>query len=386
METARTTVLFDLHKRLGARMTEFAGFVMPLSYTGIIEEHLAVRRAAGLFDLSHMGELEVSGPNALGLLERALTNSAARLAQGRAHYSLLCTYTGGIVDDVVVYRLGAERYLLCVNAANAAADRAWLADLNRVAGAGLSDVSEETALVAIQGPRALDILGPLAAIDLPKLPRFALAPAVVAGVPCLAARTGYTGEDGFELFVAAVKAAGLFEALLATGRPFGMQPCGLGARDTLRMEAGLPLYGHELDRETSPLQAGLGAFVRLGRDFVGAEALAAEQAAGPSKRLIGIRTDDARSIARHGYRVLAGGREAGVVTSGSFAPSFNRPLAMAYLSAQAMLEMGEQDGLKVEIRGRQVAATQVPLPFYQRPRATRPGSRPDSARPREPND
>lgn len=375
METARPTVLFDLHKRLGARMTEFAGFAMPVSYTGIIEEHLVVRACAGLFDLSHMGELEVSGPNALGLLEHALTNSAARLAQGRAHYSLICTSSGGVIDDVLVYRLDAERYMLCVNAANVAADREWLADLNRTAGARLSDLSEETALVAIQGPRALDILGSLAAADLHGLARFAVAPATIAGVPCLAARTGYTGEDGCELFVAAARAAGLFEALLEAGRPLGMLPCGLGARDTLRMEAGLPLYGHELDRETSPLEAGLGAFVKLGRDFVGAKALAAQKAAGSRKRLVGIRTDDARSIARQGYRVLCGGREAGAVTSGSFAPSFNRPLAIAYLPTEALLRMSAQDGLEVEIRSRRVAVTQAPLPFYRRATAQQQGAR-----------
>src|ERR1700682_157627 len=275
MEAPRRTTLFELHRRLGARMTAFGGFEMPLSYAGIIDEHLAVRSRAGIFDLGHMGEFELAGAAALALLERAMSNSAARLETGRAQYTLMCTPAGGTIDDLIVYRLDDARFMLCVNASNIAADREWLLELG-AKDAGFRDLSDETGLVAVQGP----------------MRRFAVMAAEVAGVRCVVARTGYTGEDGFELFTAAVGAAGLFSAILEAGAPRGIIPCGLGARDTLRMEAGLPLYGHELDRATSPLDAGLDAFVKLGRAFVGADALAAQQRDGLKRHLGGIRTED----------------------------------------------------------------------------------------------
>ena len=343
-------------------MTEFAGFEMPVHYSGIIEEHRAVRSAAGLLDLSHMGEFELRGPHALELLERALTNSAARIAEGQAQYTLACLENGGVIDDLIVYKLGPEHYMLCVNAANIEADRDRLMELNR-GGAEFRDISEQTALVAIQGPRALEILQTATAVALPGVKRFRTASGAVTGVQCLIARTGYTGEDGFELFVAAPDACTLFEALMEAGRAKGLVPCGLGARDTLRMEAGLPLYGHELDRETTPLEAGLAAFVKFGREFAGSEALTSEQAAGLGKHLIGIRTQDGRSIARQGYQILRDGKEAGVVTSGSFAPTFGRPLAMAYVTGKDIIA---GTTVEVVIRGRKVAADVVSLPFYRR--------------------
>jgi len=358
------TVLYPLHVRLKARMTEFAGFEMPVSYSGIIEEHRAVCSAAGLFDLSHMGEFELRGPDALEMMERAMTNSAARLFEGQAQYTMLCLEGGGVIDDLIVYRLGPQHYMLCVNAANIGADRDRLAEFNR-GRADFRDVSERIALVAIQGPKALEILQTATSVPLPSVKRFRTAAGTVAGVQCLLARTGYTGEDGFELFTAASDAASLFDALLEVGRGRGLTPCGLGARDTLRMEAGLPLYGHELDRETTPLEAGLAAFVKFGRDFCGAEALAAEQKGGPRKRLIGIRTQDARSIARQGYPLMRNGAQVGVVTSGSFAPSFGRPLAMAYVTET---DISEGATLDVMIRGKSIAAEVVSLPFYRRGR------------------
>jgi len=358
-------------------MTEFAGFEMPLSYAGIVKEHLAVRASAGLFDLSHMGEFELRGRHALALLERALTNSAARLREGHAQYTVLCTPEGGAIDDLIVYRLAAERYLLCVNASNIAADRDWLAGLND-GRADFDDVSEATALVAVQGPDSESILQTLTKTQLGAVARFAVVATEVAGVDCVAARTGYTGEDGFELFVAAERAVSLFDAILDAGRSAGIQPCGLGARDTLRLEAGLPLYGHELDRETSPLAAGLKAFVKFNRDFVGAGALAREAAQGSKKRLIGIRSDDARSIARQGYKLFYESEEIGEVTSGTFGPSFNRPLAMAYVNTVALAANRPPEKVEVEIRGHRVPATVTPLPFYRRrnqiaqPQSTRP--------------
>ncbi len=343
-------------------MTEFAGFDMPVSYSGIIEEHRTVRGAAGLFDLSHMGEFELRGPRALELLERALTNSAARIVEGQAQYTLLCLENGGTIDDLIVYKLGPERYMLCVNAANIEADRNRLMELNG-GRADFRDISAQTALVAIQGPMAPEIVQSVTAVPLAPVKRFRTASGDVAGVQCLIARTGYTGEDGFELFVDAADAAALFDAMLEAGRDQGLLPCGLGARDTLRMEAGLPLYGHELDRETTPLEAGLAAFVKFGRDFVGCDALAAERLSGLKKRLIGIRTQDGRSIARQGYQLVRGGAQVGVVTSGSFAPGFGRPLAMAYVTDQSIAEGAT---VEVVIRGRNVAAEVVALPFYRR--------------------
>ena len=366
MEPLRRTTLFELHRRLGARMTAFGGFEMPVSYAGIIHEHLAVRSRAGIFDLGHMGEFELTGAAALTLLERAMTNSAARLEVGRAQYTLLCTPEGGTIDDLIVYRLDEARFMLCVNASNIAADREWLLELG-ANDAGFRDLSEETGLVAVQGPQALAILQGLSRAPLAGMRRFAVIEAEVAGVPSVIARTGYTGEDGFELFTAAAAAETLFNAILEAGGPVGIMPCGLGARDTLRMEAGLPLYGHELDRTTSPLEAGLDTFVKLGRDFVGAAALTAQQREGLKRHLVGIRTEDGRSVARQGYKLFAGEREVGAMTSGTFAPSFNRPLGMAYLATAAGEPgLGAPASVEVEIRNRRVAAAVTGLPFYRR--------------------
>ncbi|MGH7813874.1 MAG: glycine cleavage system aminomethyltransferase GcvT [Candidatus Binataceae bacterium] len=366
---AKRTPLFDIHRQLGAKTTEFGGFEMPVSYGGIIAEHMAVRTAAGLFDLCHMGEFEISGPNALALLERAFTNSAARLAVGRAQYTIMCTPEGGTIDDLIVYRLAAERYLLCVNASNIDADREWLLELN-AGRAAFEDQSDSTALVAVQGPAAIAILAPLADFPIAEVPRFAVASGKVAGAECIAARTGYTGEDGFELFAANAAAPKLFAAILETGAARGIKPIGLGARDTLRLEAALALYGHELDRETSPLEAGLDIFVKLGRDFIGEPALKAQRAGKLKKKSIGLETSDGRIIARQGHRIFIDGAPAGAVTSGTFGPSIGRPIAMAYATLDGAGGAPPAPGspLEVEIRGKLVPAAAVPLPFYRRPR------------------
>jgi aminomethyltransferase len=363
MEPVKRTPLVSLHRKLGARMTEFGGFDMPLSYRGIIPEHLAVRRAAGLFDLSHMGEFHLEGPHALALLERALTNSAARMVDGQAQYTIMCADDGGTIDDLIVYRLAAERYMLCVNASNIDADWEWLSELNRD-GAALTNRSDETALIAIQGPHAIAILARITALPIASIARFRTAAGEVAGAVSLVARTGYTGEDGFEIFCPAGDGERIFEAVLAAGAPEGILPCGLGARDTLRMEAGLPLYGHELDRATSPLEANLKGFVKFGHGFVGEQALAVQRDGGTKRRLAGICTDDGKSIARQGYKIYRADAEVGVVSSGTYAPSFERPLAMAYLASGANLHDG--DRVEIAIRNRKVAATVMPLPFYRR--------------------
>jgi aminomethyltransferase len=368
MNAPKRTVLFDLHQKLGARMTVFGGFEMPVSYGGIIEEHLAVRNAAGVFDLSHMGEFELSGPRALETIEHAFTNSAARLKPGQAQYTIMCAEDGGTIDDLIVYRLGPERYMLCVNASNIEADREWIVELNR-GRAKFDDVSDATALVAVQGPRAVAILATLADFSIDKVARFGVAGGAIAGITCMAARTGYTGEDGFELFVDNAGARQLFEAILDAGAGAGIKPVGLGARDTLRLEAGLPLYGHELDRNSSPLEAGLATFVKLGRPFVGAAALAAQHDKRLNKTLVGIQTDDGRIVARQGYRVFRNGEDAGVVTSGTFAPSIQRPIAMAYLAvADANTLPAVCESLEVEVRSRKTPATIVARPFYRRGR------------------
>lgn len=345
-------------------MTVFGGFEMPVSYSGIIEEHLAVRNSAGIFDLSHMGEFEISGPHALATIERAFTNSAARLKLGQAQYTIMCAEDGGTLDDLIVYRLESERYMLCVNASNIDADREWIVELNG-GRAKFEDVSDATALIAVQGPVAVAILAILADFPIADVPRFGIAGGQVAGITCLAARTGYTGEDGFELFVDNDGARQLFEAILDAGAAANAKPVGLGARDTLRLEAGLPLYGHELDRNSSPLEAGLSTFVKLGRDFVGSAALTTQRDMGLKKKLIGLQTDDGRMVARQGYRVFRNGDEAGVITSGTFAPSIQRPIAMAYLNIAGKNPPAVGEPLEVEIRNRKTRATIVQRPFYR---------------------
>jgi aminomethyltransferase len=358
--------LDEIHRRLGARLIEFGGWLMPVQYTGILDEHRAVRERAGLFDLSHMGELFVEGPDAGKALAYALVTNPPALAVGRAHYSMICAPDGGIIDDLIVYRLAGERFLVVANAANAQVVSDELAERLHGFSAVLDDRSLATALCAVQGPRAAEILGPLTSIDLEPLRYYAIAEGEVAGMHALVARTGYTGEDGFEIFVEWGRAADLWEALLEAGRDAGMIPCGLGARDTLRLEAGMPLYGNELGRDTNPFEAGLGRVVKLDKpdDFVGREALERVARDGPAKRLVGL-VVRGRGIARHGYAVLAGDRRTGIVTSGTQSPTIGAPIAMAYV-APGDAEPGTI--LDVEIREQRVPAEVVALPFYRRPR------------------
>ena len=358
------TPLAARHEALGARMIDFAGWRMPVQYSSILEEHRAVRERAGLFDLSHMGELWVEGQEAAGALDAALVSAPSRLAVGRAHYSMIVAPDGGILDDLIVYRLADDRFMVVANAGNAAIVSDALAE--RLAGtrAVLDDHSLATGLVAVQGPRSVDILRPLTDVDLDGLRYYAIADGQVAGIPAQVARTGYTGEDGFEVFVDTARVGDLWDALLPAVRAVDGRPVGLGARDTLRLEAGMPLYGNELDRETTPFDAGLGRVVKLDKpgDFVGRAALEKVAADGPRRRLIGL-VVEGRGIARHGYPVHAGDRRTGIVTSGTQSPSLGQPIAMA--------SVGAADGepgtiLDVEIRDARVPARVVPLPFYRR--------------------
>jgi len=360
------TPLIERHQALGAKLVEFGGWLMPLQYDGILEEHRAVREAAGLFDLSHMGELFVEGPEAGPGLAAALVSDPTALAVGRAHYSMIVAPDGGIIDDLIVYRLAAERFLVVANAANAGVVSDALAE--RLAGrkAILDDRSLATALVAIQGPRSAGILATRTPIDLSVIRYYGIAEGEVAGIPALVARTGYTGEDGFEIFVDLPAGIRIWDALTEAGQAAGLRPVGLGARDTLRLEAGMPLYGNELDRSTNPFEAGLGRVVRFDKagDFVGRAALEKVAAAGPTKRLVGLAMRG-RGVARHGYPVLAAERRTGVVTSGTVSPTLGLPIAMAYV-APGDAEPGTM--LAVDVRERPVAAEVVPLPFYRRAR------------------
>jgi aminomethyltransferase len=364
--TLHETPLHDRHAALGARMIDFAGWLMPVQYAGILEEHRAVRGRAGLFDLSHMGELFLEGPEAGTALAGALTTNPPALGEGRAQYSMIVAADGGIIDDLIVYRLAADRFLVVANASNARTVSDALAE--RITGfkAVLDDRSLAMALVAIQGPRSVEIMRPLTDVDLATLRYYAIAEGMVAGIPGLVARTGYTGEDGFEVFVDNGRAVELWDALMAAGSASGLAPIGLGARDTLRLEAGMPLYGNELDRTTNPYEANLGRVVKLDKpgDFVGRAALEKAAREGVARRLVGLVMRD-RGIARHGYPVFSGDRPTGIVTSGTQSPSLGEAIAMAYV-ATSDAEPGTM--VAVEIRGQRVPAEVVALPFYKRPR------------------
>jgi aminomethyltransferase len=359
------TPLDARHRALGARIIEFAGWSMPVQYAGILEEHRAVRERAGLFDLSHMGELFVEGEQAGAGLAHALVTDPRSLAVGRAHYSMIVAPDGGIIDDLIVYRLATDRYLVVANASNARVVSDELAERLRGFKAVLDDRSLAMALVAIQGPRSVEILRPLTDVDLDALRYYAIAEGSVAGIPALVARTGYTGEDGFEVFVDTDRAVELWDALIEAGRAHGIAPIGLGARDTLRLEAGMPLYGNELDRKTNPFEANLGRVVKLSKpdDFVGRAALEKAARDGVNRTLVGL-IMRGRGIARHGYPVLAGERASGVVTSGTQSPSLGEAIAMASV-ATGDAEPGTM--VDVEIRGQRVPAEVVGLPFYRRP-------------------
>ncbi|MGE5135448.1 MAG: glycine cleavage system aminomethyltransferase GcvT [Gemmatimonadota bacterium] len=367
----RPTPLHGVHEELGAAMTGFAGWLMPLRYRSETAEHQAVRTAAGLFDLSHMGELFVTGPGAGAALDYALTGEPSALAPGRARYTMICAEDGGVLDDLIVYRLADAEFLVVANAANTPVVSAALAE--RAAGhdARVSDRTADYALIAIQGPRAAAILGPLASIPLAPVKYYASQPATVAGREVLLARTGYTGEDGFELFTRPQDATHVWSALMTAGGPSGLVPAGLAARDTLRLEAGMPLYGNELGRDVTPFEAGLGRVVKFGKpgDFVGRAALAARAEAGPARVLTGL-AGQSRRVPRHGYPVLWDGARAGMITSGAPSPTLGIPIAMAYLDPVVAAAAADDDSgtrLAVDIRGRAEPARVTGLPFYRRP-------------------
>lgn len=358
--TLRRTVLYERHVAAGARIVEFGGWLMPVQYTGIIDEHLAVRQAVGVFDVSHMGRLVIHGRAAIPFLRRMLTNDIARLAIGSAQYSFLCEPTGGVIDDLFVWRTGDDRFELIVNAANTAVDHAWLLDHTPDAGVTIEDRTTATAMLAIQGPSAAVRLQEIADRPLGAIGRRKVAWLVLAGTPATVYRGGYTGEDGFEVVVPAEAGGALWDCLVGQ---LGVKPCGLGARDTLRLEAGLPLYGHELDRTITPLEAGFDFAVRFDdRDFIGRDALLAQQARGIARTRVGFRLTE-RGIARAGQSILIDGQAVGVVSSGTFSPTLEVSIGMGYVPV-ARAAVGTP--IAVDVRGRLVRGEIVALPFVHR--------------------
>jgi aminomethyltransferase len=356
---AKRTPLYDLHVRLGGRIVEFGGWELPVQYSSIVDEHRTVRSAAGVFDVSHLGRVELRGPGALDTLQRIGTADASKLEVGQAQYSLMLNEHGGIVDDIFVYRRPAS-YLVVINAATTEKDLAWMRP--RVRDAELIDITPETATISLQGPWAVRLLAPLIDVDLAGLKRNGHAEGHFEGDPMLIARTGYAGERGIELFPRAERATALFERLLQLE---GVKPCGLGARDTLRLEAGNRLYGQDMDDDTNPFEAGLEWTVDFDKgDFVGREALLAVRDAGPTRRLVGFETLE-RAVPRHGATVYVDGQPGGIVTSGSFAPSLERNVGFAFVPPSATA-VGTEIG--VDIRGRPAPAKVVETPFFRRPR------------------
>jgi aminomethyltransferase len=368
-EILKRTPLYEMHLKLGGRMVPFGGWEMPVQYSGVIEEHKAVREQAGLFDVSHMGEFELKGPDALNLIQLVSVNNASKLEIGQVQYSLMCYENGTVVDDILVYRLGEDHYWLVVNAGNIDKDWAWVNDVHQKSGLTnltLENLSAEVGQIALQGPLAEKILQPLVpGVDLSNLFFYwaVKAPAVAGMQTLVLSRTGYTGEDGFEIYCKREDAMALWEAITEAGEAYGLIPAGLGARDTLRFEANLPLYGHEIDDKLTPLEAGLGFFVKLKKaaNFIGKQALQAQKDAGLTKKLVGFEMVE-RGIPRGGYELAKDGQVIGWVTTGTFAPTVQKNIGKGYVPV-ALAELGSE--FDVIIRGKAVKAKVVETPFYQ---------------------
>ena len=362
-ETQRTP-LHPRHLELGGRMVDFAGFSMPVQYDSIKAEHRAVRETAGLFDVSHMGQIHLAGPEALASAEHLLTCGVSSLDEGRVRYGLLCNPEGGCIDDVTVYRTGPEELMLCVNAANIDKDRHWI-ETHALPNTQVDDRSAETGLLALQGPQSAPLLGALCAASGAPAPgdlgRFRFGHFASPAGPALISRTGYTGADGFEIYLPASRCLELFDALLEAGTPDGLVPAGLGARDTLRLEAALPLYGHELDDETSPLEAGLERFVKRARGgFIGHEAMEQREHKGRHQQLVGFELQD-RGVARAGYAIGFAGRTIGRVTSGAPSPSLGKSIGLGYVPPE---NSGPGTHLEIQVREKNLQARVVKTPFW----------------------
>lgn len=361
----KATPLNQIHRQLGARMVDFGGWDMPVQYAGVIAEHLAVRSVAGLFDVSHMGEIEVSGPQAFDFLQYAMTNDVSTLVDGQVQYTAMCYENGGVVDDLTLYRFAADRYLLCVNASNSDKDFAWLQDLQKSSNyhdLNLINRSDDYAQLALQGPVAADILAKLTTADLTRIKFYHFAEGQVAGIETIISRTGYTGEDGFELYCPAKDGVRLWQELMVAGQPSGLEPIGLGARDTLRLEKGYALYGHEITAEIMPLEARLAWITKLKKgDFVGRDAMLKAKEIGLPRKQIAL-TLTASGVPREGYPVFCGDKEVGYVTSGTMSPSLKRGIALALVDTAAA---ESHQPLQIGIRKRHILAERTALPFVK---------------------
>jgi aminomethyltransferase len=362
--TLKKTPLHGRHRALGARMVEFGGWDMPVEYSGIADEHMAVRSRAGLFDVSHMGEIEIAGGDALAAVQRITSNDASRLARNQAQYSALTTPEGTFVDDVLTYRLADDHFMLVVNASNIIKDFTWISRQLADAGdAAVVNTSSRYALLALQGPAAREVLQTLTGVNLSEIKYYWFTTGEIASVRATISRTGYTGEDGFEVFVPPASAERVWDAILQAGRGAGVVPAGLGARDTLRLEAGMRLYGNDMDETTSVLEADLGWIVGWKKDaFIGADVLKRQKLEGVRRKLVGFEVLD-RAIGRHGYDVLVEGEKAGVVTSGTQTPFLKKAIGMAYVPAERSAPGTE---IAIDVRGRSAKARVVPMPFYKR--------------------
>ena len=377
----KRTPLYAAHQRLGGKLIEFGGWEMPVQYTSITEEHLAVRKAAGMFDISHMGEVMISGPGAEAFLNQTLTNDLHKLAPGQGQYTLMCNERGGVIDDLYAYRLTANEYLLIINASRIDADVAWLeAQLTAFAGrssAHLQNASDATGALAVQGPRVVEFIdacfpgastGGTIVARVTDLKKNQIASFSVAGDTLWIGRTGYTGEDGFEVIAPGQRIEAIWNQLLATGQPHGLKPAGLGARDTLRTEVCYPLYGHELDENTTPIEAGVGFFVALDKsEFVGRSVLAEQKAKGPGKKLVAFKMTDRSAPPRPHYAIWStgpGAAKIGEVASGTQSPSLGVGIGMGYVPP-AFAKSGTP--VEIEIRGKRAAGVLVPKPIYRKP-------------------
>lgn len=357
----KKTPLYEKHVSLGAKMMEFGGWMMPLQYTGILQEHEAVRQRAGLFDVSHMGEVMIKGRGATEFIQKLITNDISGMREFQVLYSPMCYPDGGTVDDLLVYKFDAQHYLLVVNAANIEEDVEWI-ESHKPHDVEVEDLSEQYAQLALQGPKSQKVLQRIVDVPLDKIKFFRFVDGVnIAGVSALISRTGYTGEDGFEIYIPADGACKVWDTIVDAGAEFHVMPAGLGARDTLRLEAALPLYGHELSPDISPLEAGLDRFVKLDKpDFIGREALIEQKGSGISRKLVGLEMVD-RGIPRQGYEVQVEGRSIGYVTSGSFSPTLKKNIALALIDVRYAVQGSQVD---VIVRNRALKAEVVKIPFY----------------------
>lgn len=368
MTETKKTPLYDNHVELGAKIVDFAGWLMPLQYTGALDEHNNVRTNAGLFDTSHMGEILVTGSDALSAVQSVITNDISKIEVGRCQYNIVCNEEGCALDDVIVYKYSDEKFFFCVNAGNIDKIYKWLTDKigDKVT---VENQSNDYAMIALQGPTSTECLKPLIkdeTINLDTMKPFRFFETEICGANCIVASTGYTGEKGFEIFCPSSFAATIWDSLLKVGSPFGIKPAGLVSRDTLRLEMGYPLYGNELNENTTPIEAGLGKYVKFTKgDFIGKKVLENQATNGTKKLLKGFTLTD-RGIARSHYKVLLDGRQVGEVSSGSFSPSLKKSIGMAFLNIENNELATDEKSITIEIRGKQVKAVTTKMPFYKK--------------------